>query len=314
MPVKANIYRRNSMRKGHFGFTLLELLTVIAIIAILSGIIVPVYARVKDNSYRSGDISNMNTIRTALGLYREDQGAYPPQLLGYVTLYTSGPQAGNVIPASELRSYVYPRRVESLEGLKPAYARFTASQTVNAVFPTPDATAVGTSPILDLNGDGTVTPADDTLGSRQAYGPGDNFVCWDPSVQAMVAGGRCAGVTLTDPTDARARLFYGISGYDVAQVPITGGNRVELRYTRFWSNFAIGNGAGFGNGDANDDPRQLGYTNPPDDTVVTWNSYFRDYATPGVPDRGRRDIVLFLGGSARAYDSRQLFDYAWRQR
>lgn len=305
------------MTKGKKAFTLIELLTVIAIIAILTGIIVPVYAKVKDNSYRSSDISNMNQLRTALGLYREDQGAYPPQLLGYVTLYSSGPNAGNVIPASAVQGFLFSKRVGSIDTFRPSYNRLSATTVVNAVFPTQDPTALGNPvPGLDLNGDGNVTPTDDTQGSRQAFGPADGSVCWDPSISAIAAGGtRCSGVTLTDPLDPRARLFYGISGYDVASVPVAGGtNRNELRYARFWTNFAIGVGAGFGNGDASDDPRQLGYTNPPDNTVVTWNSYYREYSSPGVPQPIRRDIVLFLNGSARPWDSKALADAAWRQK
>lgn len=305
------------MTKGKKAFTLIELLTVIAIIAILSGIIVPVYARVKDNANRSNDISHMNQLRTALGLYREDQGAYPPQLLGYVTLYSSGPDAGNVMPASVVQGFLYSKRVGSLDTFRPAYNRVSPAAVVNAVFPTQDPLALGNFvPGLDLNGDGNTTAADDTLGSRQAFGPADGFVCWDPSISAVAAGGtRCSGVTLSDPADVRARMFYSISGYDVANVPLAGGSsQNELRYARFWTNYAIGVGAGFGNGDPSDDPRQMGYTNPPDNTVVTWNSYFREYSSPGVPQRIRKDIILFLNGSARPWDSRALADAAWRQK
>ena len=92
--------------KTRRGFTLIELLTVIAIIALLSAIIFPVFARSKAAAARNGDFSDMNSLRSALQLYRVDQGAYPPQLLGYVTLYTSGPNAGNVIPANELKSFL----------------------------------------------------------------------------------------------------------------------------------------------------------------------------------------------------------------
>lgn len=303
------------MRKGLQAFTLIELLTVIAIIAILSGIIVPVYSRVKDNSYRSGDISHMNQLRTSLALYREDQGAYPPALLGYVTLYSSGPQLGNVIPADKIHGFLYPKREGSLDTFRPAYLRIGPNITTNAVFPEATAAAVGSDPIADLNGDGAITALDDTLGARQAFGPGDGSVCWDPAVNAIAAGSRCGGVAVSDPNDPRARLFYAISGYDVAKVPVAGGSeRYELRYTRFWSNFAIGDGPGFGAGSGADDPRQLGYSNPPDDTVVTWNSYFREYDSPGVAKPIRRDIILFLNGSARPWDSRMLQNDAWRQR
>ena len=62
------------------GFTLIELLVVIAIIAILAAIIFPVYAQAKKGAYKSSDLSNMNTLRTALQLYRTDQGCLPARL------------------------------------------------------------------------------------------------------------------------------------------------------------------------------------------------------------------------------------------
>src|SRR5580700_9011458 len=83
------------------GFTLIELLVVIAIIAILAAIIFPVYSRVKDSAYRSSDMANMNSIRTALQMYRADQGGYPPALLGYATGYSNfAPSAADIVPAN----------------------------------------------------------------------------------------------------------------------------------------------------------------------------------------------------------------------
>src|SRR5579862_4139609 len=112
-------------------FTLIELLTVIAIIAILAAIIFPVYSRVKDSAYRSSDMSNMNSIRTALQLYKTDQGAYPPQLLGYVTLYTSGPLTGQVIPVNQLVGALYSKRVDSIDTFRPSYLRGPEQQLTN---------------------------------------------------------------------------------------------------------------------------------------------------------------------------------------
>jgi len=184
------------------GFTLLELLTVIAIIALLAAIAFPVYARAKDSAYRNGDIANMNSLRTALQLYRADQGGYPPALLGYVTLYQSGPNMGNVVPANELKSFLYPRRVDSIRTFQPAYNRFANTATTAAVWPSVDPRAAGT-PILDLDGDGALTAADDFANARQAYGYLDGYVT--PSL----------GVT----NDlSQAALFYKVSGYDVAEV------------------------------------------------------------------------------------------------
>ncbi len=303
------------MLKTRKAFTLLELLVVIAIIAILSAIIVPVFTRAKDSANRSADLSSMNTLRSALALYRIDQGGYPPALLGFVTLYTSGPLIGQVIPANSTQGYLYPKRVAALKDFTPAYNRYKPSDAVNVnltnqvTFPDPDQSAVATNPLLDLNGDGAVSNADDTIGARQAYGIADGGVCWDNAVNAIVAGARC-GTSTAEP-----RQFYPVSGYDIAQVPTVGGGKhFELRYARFWTNYAIGSGPGFGAGASDDDPRQLGYNDPPEDTIITWNSYFRDYSNGGaLPDHTKRDLVLYLNGSARPFDSRNLANNAWRQ-
>lgn len=277
--------------KRHSGFTLLELLVVMVVIGLLAAIIVPVFGRAKESARRSADMAKMNSLRTALQLYRVDQGAYPPALLGYVTLYQ--PANTDVIPADLTKGFLYPARVPSVEDFKPALSRAVVSDTTNAVYPNQDPRTVGSAPLHDLTGDGNITAADDPAGARQAFGPADGPVC---------VGG---GVTCV-PTDI-AR-YYSISGFDVAEVrDPAGGTRTELRYALFWSTFGLGAGS------ATDDPRQLGYNNPPEDTVITWNSYFRDY-DGNEPKRARRDIMLFLGGNARMVDSRDVFDYSWRIR
>jgi prepilin-type N-terminal cleavage/methylation domain-containing protein len=277
------------MRLRH-AFTLIELLVVIAIIAILAAILFPVFSRAKEAGYRNGDIANMNAIRTALQLYRVDQGGYPPALLGYVTTYTPG--GTDTIPADRLRGFLYPRRVESIQSFRPAFNRVGFLDTTTAVFPPQDLRAVGSAPILDLNGDGRIDNADDVAGARQAAGPNDGPVCrgWTVGCQAI------------DQLN-----FYKVSGYDVAEVPTPSGvRRVEIRYAPFWSDFAVNS-----NGNSQDDPRQLGYAEPPETTVVTWNSFFRDHVS-GVPTNAKKDMILFLGGGARPYDSKLIYDRAWR--
>lgn len=285
------------------GFTLIELLVVIAIIAILAAIAFPVMARAKDNAFRNADISNMNSLRAALQLYRVDQGAYPPAILGYATLYASGPNAGQVIPANQLRTFLYPRRVDAIDTFRPSPNRVALNLITTAVWPQADERPDNTAPILDLNGDGIVSNIDDDACSRQAYG-------YDPT-------GAPDGVTRRNPNGPGTipAEFYKVSGYDVAQVRTPTGLINELRYTLFWTRWGLasdntcspsgspGNGA--------DDPRQLGYSDPPDNTMVTWNSFYRDY-TNGVPDRTKRDIALFIGGAARPFDSRGIAERSWR--
>jgi len=302
------------MQRSKRGFTLIELLVVIAIIAILAAIIFPVYARVKLAGYKSSDTSNLNAIRNALQLYRADQGGYPPALLGYATLYAPGNTA-NVVPASGLHSFLYSRRIDSVETFRPALDRPKNTDITTAVWPTADSRAVGATPILDLNGDGVINGSDDDPNARQAYGPNTQVTrSWGGRYNAYEDVSGSGNVATPVPA-----YFYNISGYDVATVPAgsnafcTAGNKsgcVELRYAPFWTKYALqGQGGVFGS--ITDDPRQLGYNEPPENTVITWDSYFRELAN-GAIQHQRTDVILFLGGSARPYDSRDLADRSWR--
>ena len=287
------------------GFTLIELLVVIAIIGILAAIILPVFARAKLAAYKSSDISNLNSIRTALQLYKTDQGGYPPSLLGYISNYQG--TGSVVIPANLLAGALYPKRIDSLDILRPALDRATNanfnSQVSYATWP---------------NNPGGSDP------TSQRYGPGDGAVisCYDVVNDLSGPNG-----------------YYNVSGYDAAIVSCLGGTagcyvdptvippvlaqpgapglRNEIHYAPFWSRYAVALDpcrptAGAGTGSSLDDPRQLGYSDPPDSTVITWDSYFRDPLNGGVVPRIKSDLVLFLGGSARPYDSNQVSTMSWK--
>lgn len=63
------------------GFTLVELLVVVAIIALLVGILIPVVANARRRGYQATDISNMRQIAFAIASYRQDH-EYAPLELG----------------------------------------------------------------------------------------------------------------------------------------------------------------------------------------------------------------------------------------
>jgi prepilin-type N-terminal cleavage/methylation domain-containing protein/prepilin-type processing-associated H-X9-DG protein len=66
-------------RQVRGAFTLIELLVVIAIIAILAGLLFPVFAQAREKSRQSYCLSNLRQMGTAMMLYTEDwDGYYPP--------------------------------------------------------------------------------------------------------------------------------------------------------------------------------------------------------------------------------------------
>ena len=67
------------MRKGQKGFTLIELMIVVAIIGILAAIAIPNFISFKKKGIISSAIANLETLRSALTQYAADRddGCYP---------------------------------------------------------------------------------------------------------------------------------------------------------------------------------------------------------------------------------------------
>lgn len=84
-------------------FTMVEMLTVIAIIAVLAAIIFPVAATVREQARRTTTMSNLHQIQVALKMYKQDNRVYPEVLLGYVEFSNNAP-----VPADRIRgSFLY---------------------------------------------------------------------------------------------------------------------------------------------------------------------------------------------------------------
>jgi hypothetical protein len=218
-------------------------------------------------------------------------------LLGYVTQYSGGPNPapGDMIPANQLVGALYPKRVDSVDTFRPAYDRQQAgsqyTQFTTAVWPN------------KVDGSGTANP-----GSYQKYGPTDI-----PAVQRCFDFGTSATPEFQDVNN----YYYAISGYDVAAVQNENATtmRNEIHYALFWTGYTVPTDpchpTSSETGNASDDPHQLGYSDPPETTVVTWDTYFRDIVG-GVVQHTKKDIVLFIGGQAKPYDSAFMASESWK--
>ncbi len=82
--------------RGQGGFTLLEILIVVAILGILATIIVPKIMKRPEEARRTKAKIDIKAIETALNLYRLDNGVYPSTEQGLEALVTK-PTTG-VIP------------------------------------------------------------------------------------------------------------------------------------------------------------------------------------------------------------------------
>ena len=74
-----SVKKRSLLYGSRAGFTIVEMLVVISVIAILAGVITVGYGSVQENARDQTRISDLEQIRLALNLYKQDLGAYPDE-------------------------------------------------------------------------------------------------------------------------------------------------------------------------------------------------------------------------------------------
>lgn len=103
------------MKRFGKGFTLVEIMIVVAIIGLLAAIAIPNLLRARVNANESASIAAMRTLSTALEGFRANTGAYPTTAAGLAALisptsvpaYIDSLLAGATAAASARQGYYY---------------------------------------------------------------------------------------------------------------------------------------------------------------------------------------------------------------
>jgi general secretion pathway protein G len=120
-----------TLRNIKKGFTLVELLIVIIIIAVLAAIAIPKFSNSSMRSKESSLRANLKLVRNAIDLFRADTGAFPATMAGLTATTTSGlnpsSAAGCTIASTDWRGpYLQAVPVDPVSGNALTYGTTTA--------------------------------------------------------------------------------------------------------------------------------------------------------------------------------------------
>jgi prepilin-type N-terminal cleavage/methylation domain-containing protein len=265
------------------GFTLVELLTVIAIIAILAAIIFPVAGTVRENARKSRCSSNLQQIFVALQAYKDDFRAYPP-VLGAYAVNKSGNLTCNQNDPELLPFNLAPKPLGT-------YLKN------DEIFYCPN------------------NPIDDKRLITQAVYPRGHALAGEPV--RLRPGDDSSPVVCFYRYDSYSIGRIGDSNNYELHYTLFWSNRalnqVENQLNGGTTNYDLGYFDRLIGPKSSDNPRQLGYRNPDTTAVVTWCSYHRSY-NGNVPTRAKNDIVLFLTGNVKVVDSFKMYESPYTMR
>lgn len=92
-------------RKNYRGFTIIELMIVVAIIGVLAAIAIPAYQRYTIRAQVAEGLSLFSPFKSAIAEYRDDNGSFPPNNTA-AGLGLPGDYAGNYVSAISINDDV----------------------------------------------------------------------------------------------------------------------------------------------------------------------------------------------------------------
>jgi prepilin-type N-terminal cleavage/methylation domain-containing protein len=275
-------------------FTLVELLTVIAIIAILAAIIFPVFAEVRNATRRGACISNMQKMYQAVKQFELDNRRYPDYLFGPALDADGFPLQDASAPAGlsmeEIATILKATVTSSTPQAEAEFIRRVQREYKNSIFP---------EYINDLsvyrcpNNTLANTTADKTVAAVERL---ERQSLDNANVPFTPVGNGTARVT---------RVFYRYDSYDANPAVGADGKHVpgtfKSRYARLWFPLMTrGDIDSLTPEDQGFFRNQLIFSNPSNDTFVTMCTYHVDSS---------KVIETWLNGQAKVLDTRKLFAF-----
>ncbi len=284
------------------GFTLIELLTVIAIIAVLAAILFPTAGTVREQARASDCLSKLHQLYVSARVYHEDEGAYPPSLMGIA-------EHGLI----DLNGNCHPEISTGLPfGTQPNTCLASADRIINGylfseqirdsrVFYCPDDIPPNKNQIALAH-----FPPRPPSWPIRPDGTAHSYVT-DPGTAVYntcpTDNGEPVACFLDGPYQGMPMYFYTFDSYDVSPRILPNGqvakdpagNKVyELHYATDWTGIT----------GANDLPVQLKYSNPASDktllTYCTWHT-----TSSNVPTF----TAVSLSGKAQKIDYKTMLGY-----
>jgi prepilin-type N-terminal cleavage/methylation domain-containing protein len=261
------------------GFTLIELLVVIAIIAILTAIIFPVFATVRENARQQSSMANLHQIQTGIAQFKLDEGVNPPVLFGYAVPNGNGgyQRMDNALQYAETQKAA----AQYFPGIYPEYVNNPLT-FIDDNNPSKDLAQV-TPSALQVNSIVSTAPTG-TLSAVTQYPPPVPGATAVPEVNTVFY--------TADAYDCSPQIANSGTTTNTLSPATTGtlpyGTYV-VRYQLNWTSVddTLESNPSY--------TRQLRWTNPPASTYVTCTTYH-------VPN-DNHVIVLWDSGSAQSMDA-----------